>query len=303
MLLGKVQLCFWVVLSLPWSAEACKCAGEPTLLKAFQNADVILQAALVKRLNVSSSFVVSYSSTIVRVWKGCDTFKGVDTTTITTNSESAACGVVFLKSGTTYFLSGNLDASNKSVSINSCGFQAPWSSLNTYQRNQVQALSKKYTNCTCSPQSCGPQQGKPNVLCPDGVTIGGLGKCSYNQKLQTCAWNVVKCPTCQKQPDCPKGQFCSTGKCRKSGTCASVIDCWNPQNQFVKNCSGAPRCKKSKCVLDCAHPCPSGSSVVQCFADPCAVTTCNIPNVSCTSNYCGGCKAIFYNSSGFRVCN
>ena len=42
------------------------------------------------------------------------------------------------------------------------------------------------------------------------------------------------------------------------------------------------------------------SEEVQCFADPCSVSTC--PQGSCTSNHCGGCHAEWYNGNGQALC-
>lgn len=297
-----VQLGCLVALSLLWAAQACKCSGPPTLQKAFQDADVVLQATILKKVN-RTSFRVSYSAKIDRAWKGCSYFKGFETTTITTATSSAACGVFPLKPKTTYFLSGTYDEATKSVAIYSCLFQAPWSGLTPYQKARVPELSKKFSNCTCTADKCGPRLGMPNTRCPDGVTIAGPGPCTYNQMLDKCAWKIIQCPTCQKQSDCRKGQYCAAGVCRADGTCAQDVDCFNPDNQYFRiECVGSLQCKNSKCSIDCTKSCPDGSTLVNCFADPCSVTKCNESSVSCTSNYCGGCNAIFFNSSGYQVC-
>ena len=41
--------------------------------------------------------------------------------------------------------------------------------------------------------------------------------------------------------------------------------------------------------------CPPNAPIVNCFTDPCDVTSCNnYPNAKCVSNYCGGCNAQFF---------
>jgi hypothetical protein len=56
-------------------------------------------------------------------------------------------------------------------------------------------------------------------------------------------------------------------------------------------------------AADCVNP-ETGETdtVVQCFADPCTVTTCEAdPNATCTANYCGGCHALFTDGNGDEV--
>ncbi|XP_078660703.1 uncharacterized protein LOC144905153 [Branchiostoma floridae x Branchiostoma belcheri] len=61
-------------------------------------------------------------------------------------------------------------------------------------------------------------------------------------------------------------------------------------------------------VADCRPPkkdkkCPKDQPRVECFADPCEVTTCPAtPDAECVSNYCGGCHANFFNSDGEPAC-
>ena len=46
--------------------------------------------------------------------------------------------------------------------------------------------------------------------------------------------------------------------------------------------------------------CADGSKPVKCFADPCTVASC--PAGECVANYCGGCKAEFYDEGGLALC-
>lgn len=50
-----------------------------------------------------------------------------------------------------------------------------------------------------------------------------------------------------------------------------------------------------------ACSCGDGSEPVQCFADPCAVAP-PCSEGECVANYCGGCQAEFYDSSGAPAC-
>lgn len=49
-----------------------------------------------------------------------------------------------------------------------------------------------------------------------------------------------------------------------------------------------------------ACTCVDGTQPVQCFANPCSVTSC--PTGECSANYCGGCNAEFWDASGYPVC-
>jgi hypothetical protein len=42
--------------------------------------------------------------------------------------------------------------------------------------------------------------------------------------------------------------------------------------------------------------------MVECFADPCSVSTCDADGAVCRSNYCGGCNAEWTDADGDRVC-
>jgi hypothetical protein len=48
--------------------------------------------------------------------------------------------------------------------------------------------------------------------------------------------------------------------------------------------------------------CPNGDEV-NCYAQPCDVTQCNEPYVTCVDNYCGGCHAVFTDAAGNQVCD
>jgi len=54
------------------------------------------------------------------------------------------------------------------------------------------------------------------------------------------------------------------------------------------------------CGKECA--CADGSQPVNCFVDPCEVSSCNVEGAVCESNYCGGCNAEWYDPTGALVC-
>lgn len=44
---------------------------------------------------------------------------------------------------------------------------------------------------------------------------------------------------------------------------------------------------------ECCSECKKCDDVVDCFADPCATSTCSVAGATCESNYCGGCNAVW----------
>jgi len=51
--------------------------------------------------------------------------------------------------------------------------------------------------------------------------------------------------------------------------------------------------RECACILD---------DEVQCFVDPCQVSSCDVEGAECRSNYCGGCNAEWIDGSGALVC-
>ena len=54
------------------------------------------------------------------------------------------------------------------------------------------------------------------------------------------------------------------------------------------------------CGDKCA--CTDGSQPVNCFVDPCQVSSCDVAGAVCEANYCGGCNAEWYDAANMRVC-
>ena len=93
---------------------------------------------------------------------------------------------------------------------------------------------------------------------------------------------------------------CTTAKCPKY-----------PDAECVSNYCGGCNAeffdgdKKVDCEADGVDPdpqCPGGEPVVNCFADPCLDKVCKaFPDAKCKANYCGGCKAEFYDLDENKV--
>ena len=49
--------------------------------------------------------------------------------------------------------------------------------------------------------------------------------------------------------------------------------------------------------------CTDGSAPVNCFAQPCSVSSCDVEGATCQDNYCDGCAAEWYDTLGNQVCN
>ena len=65
----------------------------------------------------------------------------------------------------------------------------------------------------------------------------------------------------------------------------------------------ANNCEFFPCPDTCINPVTGQpDTLVNCFADPCSVQTCDgDPNATCTANYCGGCHALFTDADGNAV--
>lgn len=110
---------------------------------------------------------------------------------------------------------------------------------------------------------------------------------------------------CDTDEDCGVDSYCAAGSCLAVSKCNEVVDCVNPSNSpyAVVACVGFLECSAdNQCGIVCgASFCADGSEPVNCFADPCAVARCD-GAVSCTSDYCGGCNAIFFDAAGNHIC-
>jgi hypothetical protein len=148
---------------------------------------------------------------------------------------------------------------------------------------------------------------EPYASCVDD-TCGGCNALFFNSSgHQVCAPNTTTADlkaSCTNDTDCKgDGQFCSAGECREAGSCGSLLDCRNPSNIYPTiECVGYLECLDDQCGIQCsAEFCPNNDTV-NCFAAPCNVTKCEEPYVSCVEDYCGGCNALFFNSTGHPVC-
>jgi len=147
------------------------------------------------------------------------------------------------------------------------------------------------TQCDESHESC------VNDYC------GGCTALFFNAKgEQVCA--PEKSASCSSDKDCDIGaEYCADGKCMQHGACNTILDCKNPSNLYPSLlCEGSLICEKGLCGMNCnGSPCPDGQPV-NCFAEPCSVTKCDKPWVTCLNDYCGGCNAIFLDDAGGQVC-
>lgn len=75
-------------------------------------------------------------------------------------------------------------------------------------------------------------------------------------------------------------------------SCTAGADCLDSTKYY---------CDTGKCTAYDA-PCPDGTTTVNCLADPCQVAKPCTTMDKCLSNYCGGCNAIFIDTTGTRVC-
>jgi len=157
----------------------------------------------------------------------------------------------------------------------------------------------------CLAQPCEATKcDEPYDVCVDDY-CGGCNAIFFNAEgSRVCSKESEPSSVCSNDKDCDTDNtYCANGKCLEHGTCETAQDCENPSNTFIGiKCEGRATCEKGICGKRCAEsPCPDGK-LVQCFAEPCSVTKCDEPFVSCKNDYCGGCNAIFINEAGKQVC-
>jgi hypothetical protein len=81
----------------------------------------------------------------------------------------------------------------------------------------------------------------------------------------------------------------NTGLCNGNAAWSDVTDAQQAflDSRFV--CCG----KSCECYA---------ASQVECFADPCQVSSCSVEGATCQANYCGSCNAEWSDPGGVRVC-
>lgn len=82
----------------------------------------------------------------------------------------------------------------------------------------------------------------------------------------------------------------------QTGSCDS-----NPEWRALSSDNLAFLHSRYNCCGDrCA--CADGTQPVQCFVNPCDVSSCDVEGAECQANYCGGCNAEWSDENGARVC-
>ncbi|MED5465824.1 MAG: EGF domain-containing protein [Myxococcota bacterium] len=152
-------------------------------------------------------------------------------------------------------------------------------------------------------EQCNPGETK-DVDCNTCDCVDGMWACT----------EAICAQTCSKNDDCSDDEFClvSDGSCAAGeGICAFVPEvcttyvqpvCGCDGNDYtsacVANAEGVNVAKEGKCDTD-PGGCPGGAPPFSCLRDPCDLAECKShPNAVCEANYCGGCNAVFYDSSG-----
>jgi hypothetical protein len=178
----------------------------------------------------------------------------------------------------------------------------------------------------CSTVKCAAAQ------CQDGeVAVVPEGKCCETCQKETVDCAAVSCLAVE----CQEGQYIVTpeGECcpqcaDQPAECAQM-ECAEPlciegtlptyvEGECCQQCKPAEmdcstvRCASPNCGKDqvafqpegqCCLQCKEGCDEVQCFADPCSVSECDVKGAICTSNYCGGCNAIWTLDGELVECN
>lgn len=151
---------------------------------------------------------------------------------------------------------------------------------------------------------------EPGLTCvpvePTGDIPGTCATCNYNGTPY------------QAGDSFPADDGCNTCGCMEDGSVACTkIGCapqgchyfgqdYAPGESFphhdgCNTCTctaeGLIGCTKIACTL-----CPDGAEPVQCFAEPCAVSSCDVAGATCQNDYCGGCDAHWFDANGNTVC-
>ncbi|XP_072025365.1 kielin/chordin-like protein isoform X3 [Amphiura filiformis] len=153
--------------------------------------------------------------------------------------------------------------------------------LNTSQRKDIlNALracstspSRKRRAAECNHEGITYSDGKSRPA------EDGCNTCTCSNGL----WGCTKIG-CQAVDCNHNGKPYAEGDTRPAGDGCNICSCSN----------GNWLCTKKACQV-----CPDGTTPVNCFADPCTVTSCAAyPDATCQANYCGGCNAEFSDTKG-----
>ncbi|PKN58603.1 MAG: hypothetical protein CVU56_04995 [Deltaproteobacteria bacterium HGW-Deltaproteobacteria-14] len=154
------------------------------------------------------------------------------------------------------------------------------------------------------------QRCEPGLTCVPREATGDLpGTCA------TCSYGG---DAYQVGDSFPADDGCNTCGCMADGTVACTkIGCAPqgchyfgedyaagesfPHHDGCNTCTcteeGLVACTKIACTL-----CPGGADPVECFAEPCAVSSCDVAGATCSNDYCGGCGANWFDASGNTIC-
>lgn len=100
-----------------------------------------------------------------------------------------------------------------------------------------------------------------------------------------CGGSAIACPACSEDP-------CKRARCSIPGATCRIKEC-SCDAEFVLG--GRVVACQTPSIPPPSSPCPKGVPIVNCFADPCQVNTCEaFPEATCVSNFCGGCNADFF---------
>eukprot|EP00040_Diaphanoeca_grandis_P035663 m.224844 g.224844 ORF g.224844 m.224844 type:complete len:905 (+) comp33446_c0_seq1:159-2873(+) len=177
-------------------------------------------------------------------------------------------------------------------------------------------------HCQCSSSDTGPkiecymQDCAPPQECEDGFENQKVeGQCCHQcQKTQT----TYDCSTDEDWTDDKRKWCCDNEGQGCEDPCALVlcatVECKEGyERQDVEGeCCDTCQKKEDPCALvdcmdvectaqeisftpegECCSECKKCDDVVDCFADPCATSTCSVAGATCESNYCGGCNAVW----------
>jgi hypothetical protein len=257
---------------LPGLVSACSCFEKPSVQRSLAVTDHVFRGRILRSYK-DVNFLATFRVVVNRVYKGCD-FSRSQRVIVTTGRDSAACGID-LKVGSTYLFSGftypfvagiaSQLAPKDNVTRVVNVRSCDYNAIWTTLSVASRRRLRRYGNRRCVRTTCNIDSDCRNATKPSCVE----GVCVQNRTI------VPLPPTPTPSPS----------------NCTSGANCRN----------GTQYCDAGTCVAFPSLQCPKNDTV-SCLIAPCASIAPCVNNTKCYDDYCGGCNAIFVNSTGNRVC-
>jgi hypothetical protein len=188
-----------------------------------------------------------------------------------------------------------------------CGGCGPYTPVNTQEYCKYKSLHDAL-NCT-KPLihiRCKLVCVDPRLSCTNGSCVidrkgsqNGLNtpSCDDNDSSES---STSKCPNGAKPFNCLISP-CLASRCTVAGAKCTTNYCGGC-NAVWKLSDGTQVCKPGDSDSNSNTGCPDGKKPFNCLLDPCSTSHCSVVGANCSSNYCGGCNAVWKLQDGTQVC-